>query len=60
MNLNFGVVSGDENFLLAVTVEIGDERGRKAFGFVFHWVFIGEVHPGVFERNTAILLNSNE
>lgn len=56
-NLNFGIVGSYENFFLAVTVEIGDKGRRKAFSFVFDWVFIGKVHPCVFERNTTILLN---
>jgi hypothetical protein len=41
MNLNFGIVSSNENFFFTVTVEIGDKRRRKAFGFVFDWIFIG-------------------
>lgn len=55
-DLDFGVVSGDEDFLLAVAVKIGDDRRREALGFVLDGVVVGEVHPCLTEGEVAFVL----
>lgn len=57
-DLDFGVVSGDEDFLLAVAVEIGDDRRREALGFVLDGVVVGEVHPCLTEGEVAFVLRN--
>ena len=49
LDLNFGVGSGDEDFFLAVAVEVGDDWRRETLGFEFDRVFIGEMHPRLSE-----------
>jgi hypothetical protein len=39
--LNLGVVGGDEDFFLAITVQVGDDRRREALSLVFDRVLIG-------------------
>lgn len=55
-DLDFGIVGGHENFFLAVTVEIGDDRRRETVGFVLDGVVIGEMHPCLSEREITLVL----
>ena len=55
-NLNFGIVGGDENFSLAIAIEISDDRRRQTFALELNWVLIREVHPGLSEGKITLML----
>lgn len=51
-------MSGDEDFALAVAVEIGNDRRRETLAFELDRVLVGEMHPRLSEGEIALMLRS--
>jgi len=60
-DLDLGVVGGEEDLGLAVTVEVGDEGRGQAVGLVLDGeVLVGEVVPGLAEGEVALVVEGEE
>lgn len=57
-DLNFGIMSGDEDFFSAVSVEIGNDRWWEAIGVEFDRIFFRQMKPSLSKREISLVLKN--
>lgn len=57
-DLNFGIMSGDEDFFSAVSVEIDNDRWWEAIGVEFDRIFFRQMKPSLSKREISLVLKN--